>query len=96
MVTGAGADTWAKVGGIWLNAEVFPFRNVKPEPIFGSSMELLKVRRVSGDNNALRNIKFEIGKFVRFIKNWFDNFEEFEAAESSSNVICTASNDAVR
>ena len=96
MILGSRADARAKVRGIRFDAKVDPFRNVLPEPIFGSSMKLLKVRKIGRNNNLFGNIQFKVGEEFRFVENRFDSFEELEAAKGSSNVIGASSNDAVR
>ena len=92
----ARANTGAKVRGRRLNGEVFPIGDVLPEPIFGSGEEFIKVRKVGGDDNTLRNVQFEVGEKVCLVKNWFDNFQKLETAKGSANVICTSSHNAVR
>ena len=74
MAASAGANAGTQVGGVGLDGEVLPIRNVLLKPIFGLRGEVIEVNKVSGDDNAFGSIEFKIGKRSRVIKNGFDKF----------------------
>ena len=58
MAASAGAYTRTKVGGVGFKKEVLPFRNVLLKPFFGLRTELIKVRKIRGDDYAFGSVKF--------------------------------------
>ena len=62
QVASAGANAGTQVGGRGFDKEALPIRNVFLKPISGLSGKIIEVLKVSGDDDALGSIKFQIGK----------------------------------